>query len=70
MARKFEVPFKPDMRDCKMVVKNQYGTAYVMDTYCKNFTEEDKARFDAFILRMAVNAELRKRHKDDPKSDE
>ena len=70
MARKFEVPFQPDMKDCKMVNKTPNGTAYVMDTCCKNFTEEDRARFDAFILQLAVNAELRKRHKDDPPEDE
>lgn len=61
MARPKETfPFVPNMEDCKMIVHSHGATCYIMDTCCKHFTKEDKARADARILEIARNAALRK----------
>ncbi len=62
MARRIQVPFVPDMADCKMVVKTESGAVcYIMDTCCKNFTKEDKLRADREIMRIAIQSAMRKR---------
>jgi len=62
MARRIEIPFEPDMADCKMVVKTKSGAiCYIMDTCCKNFTKEDKLEADRAIMRIAIQSAMRKR---------
>ena len=64
MAEKMKLPFVPNMEDCKRVVETAHGTCYIMDTYCKNFTAEDKKRIDREIVRIYQTAMLRKQTKD------
>ena len=53
-------PFVPNMEDCKMVVQTDGAVCYIMDTCCRNFTAEDKARADRKIMEIALRAALRK----------
>ena len=65
MARRIKPHFVPNMDDCKMIVKCENGaTCYIMDTCCKNFTEEDKKRVDEKILQIYLNSVMRKRAKE------
>lgn len=60
MARLKNVPFVPDMADCKMVVESNGAVCYIMDTCCRNFTAEDKERVDRQIVEIAKRSALRK----------
>ena len=60
MARLKTVPFVPNMEDCKMIVETNGAVCYIMDTCCRNFTAEDKARADRQIVEIAMQAALRK----------
>ena len=63
MARREGFPFVPNMEDCKMTVKTEHATCYIMDTCCKNFTQADKAEVDRKLMQIALNAALRKQAK-------
>lgn len=60
MARLKNVPFVPNMADCRMTVETDGAVCYIMDTCCRNFTSEDKARADRQIVEIAMRAALRK----------
>ena len=60
MARLKNVPFVPNMEDCKMIVETNGAVCYIMDTCCRNFTAEDNARADRQIVEIAMQAALRK----------
>lgn len=60
MARPGPFPFVPNMEDCRKIVKTEGCTCYIMDTYCRNMTPEDKAAADRRILQIYVNDALRK----------
>lgn len=60
MARLKNVPFVPNMEDCKMIVESNGAVCYIMDTCCRNFTAEDKARADRQIVEIAMQSALRK----------
>ncbi|MDO5764723.1 MAG: hypothetical protein Q4P84_03340 [Elusimicrobiales bacterium] len=60
MARLRDVPFVPDMADCKMTVETNGVVCYIMDTCCRNFTAEDKERVDRQIIEIAMRSALRK----------
>ena len=60
MARLKNVPFVPNMADCRMTVETDGVVCYIMDTCCRNFTAEDKARADRQIVEIAMRAALRK----------
>ena len=60
MARLKNVPFVPNMADCRMTVETDGAVCYIMDTCCRNFTAEDKARADRKIVEIAMRAALRK----------
>lgn len=60
MARLGKFPFTPDMTACKMVVRTDGAVCYIMDTCCRNFTKEDKARVDRQIIEIAVQSAIRK----------
>lgn len=53
-------PYKPNMEDCKMVIKSHGAVCYIMDTCCRGMTREDKVRADRKIVQLAMAAELRK----------
>lgn len=53
-------PFQPNMDDCKMIVESNGVVCYIMDTCCKHFTPEDKARVDQQIVEIAVQSALRR----------
>ena len=53
-------PFQPNMDDCKMIVESNGVVCYIMDTCCKHFTPEDKARVDRQIVEIAVQSALRR----------
>lgn len=57
---KSEYPFVPNMDDCKMVVKSNGATCYIMDTCCRNMTREEKLRADRAIVQIYMAAELRR----------
>ena len=59
MARLKNVPFVPNMEDCKMIVETNGAVCYIMDTCCRNFTAEDKARADRQIVEIAMRSALR-----------
>lgn len=61
MANLGKFPFVPNMEDCKMVVKANGATCYIMDTCCRNFTQEDKERTDREIMRIALASAMRKK---------
>lgn len=61
MARLKNVPFEPNMADCKMTVKTDGAVCYIMDTCCRNFTAADKIRVDRQIVQIAMQSTLRKR---------
>ena len=61
MARLKDLPFVPNMEDCKMVIESDGAICYIMDTCCRNMTREDKARIDQQIIQIALDSELRKR---------
>ncbi len=58
--RNTSFPFQPNMDDCKMIVESNGVVCYIMDTCCKHFTPEDKARVDRQIVEIAVQSALRK----------
>lgn len=60
MAHLGKFPFVPDMDDCKMVVKTDGAVCYIMDTFCRNMTKEDKEAADKQIIQIYLNAEMRK----------
>ena len=60
MARLTNVPFVPNMDDCKMIVETDGAVCYIMDTCCRNFTSEDKARTDRQIVALAMQSAMRK----------
>lgn len=60
MAKLGPFPFVPNMEDCRKIVKTEGCTCYIMDTYCRNMTPEDKARADRQILQIYVNDALKK----------
>lgn len=60
MARLGKFPFTPDMAACKMVIQTDGAVCYIMDTCCRNFTKEDKARTDRQIIQIAMQAALKK----------
>ena len=53
-------PCQPNMDDCKMIVESNGVVCYIMDTCCKHFTPEDKARVDQQIVEIAVQSALRR----------
>ena len=61
MARLGKFPFVPNMEDCRMTVKADGAVCYIMDTFCRNMTKEDKEAADRQIIQIYLNAELRKR---------
>lgn len=61
MALKTQYPFVPNMDDCRMVVRTETAACYIMDTCCKNMTEADKMKADREIVRIYLNAALRKK---------
>lgn len=60
MAKRGPFPFVPNMEDCRKIVKTEHCTCYIMDTCCRNMTQEDKARADRQILQIYVNHALKK----------
>lgn len=58
--RNTSFPFRPNMDDCKMIVESNGVVCYIMDTCCKHFTPEDKARVDQQIVEIAVQSALRR----------
>lgn len=47
------VPFEVNMDDCVMTLKTASGiTVHMMDTYCRNVTEEEKRKTDTEIIRI------------------
>jgi len=64
MAHLGKFPFVPNMDDCKMIVNTDGGTCYIMDTFCRSMTKEDKEATDRQIVQIYLNAEMRKRAKE------
>lgn len=60
MAHLGKFPFVPNMDDCKMVVTTDGAVCYIMDTFCRNMTKEDKEEADRQIVQIYLNAEMRK----------
>ncbi len=66
MAHLGKFPFVPNMEDCKMVVKTDGAVCYIMDTFCRNMTKEDKAEADRKMIQIYLNAEMRKLSSEQP----
>lgn len=50
---------KPDMRDCKLIVRTPDATCYVMDTYCRNVTLEQRIELEKQIAQAYVRNAMR-----------
>lgn len=61
MARLQNVPFEPNMADCRMTVKTDGAVCYIMDTFCRTMTKEEKIRTDRKILQIAMDAARRRK---------
>lgn len=53
-------PFVPNMEDCKLVVHSNGTTCYIMDTCCRDMKTADKIAADRAIVKIYMNAELKK----------
>lgn len=60
MAKLGPFPYIPPMEDCRRIVKTEGCTCFIMDTCCRDMTPEDKAAIDRQIVRIAMDAALRK----------
>ena len=60
MAKLGPFPYVPPMEDCRRIVKTKGCTCFIMDTCCRDMTAEDKAAIDRQIVRIAMDAALRK----------
>lgn len=63
MAKHGKFPFVPNMDDCKMVVQATGAVCYIMDTCCRNMTQEDKARADQEIVDIYLRSVMRRKAK-------
>ncbi|WP_312939420.1 hypothetical protein [Oscillibacter sp.] len=49
-----------------MVVKTDGAVCYIMDTFCRNMTQEEKAEADRKMIQIYLNAEMRKLSSEQP----
>ena len=59
MQRKLE-NVKVDMYDCRMVCHEQGSTCYIMDTYCRDITKEQRADIERCVLRIYRQASIQR----------
>ena len=52
--------YDPGMEACRMVIRTTDATCYVMDTCCREISEEQRAKIDKDLVHIYRQAMLRK----------